>query len=344
MKGKLKRNVILIIVFSVVLLVSAVLIYLFVFYDKTVATVDGIEVRQKEVDAYMNFVNSQSQDGESAQSEEELKTLEVNIIDSLIVIKLLEKYAEENNIAISRQEIDEQVETLSNTYNSEEDFESALKSMGIDRKFLEDYLKSQMISNKIYERITANVDVTDEEVKSYYDDNKEEFLVPAQIKASHILAVFPWIEDGSEETEEGRKEALDKIDMVEDKLKDGEDFEELARQYSDDQTTAENGGDLGYVSEGQMVEEFDRALFLLDEGETSDIVETIYGFHIIKAFDRKEEYYQDFKEIEEDLKIYLVDSYKSEEWINFIYLLIEKVDIKYFTDVEGTLDRDQEEE
>jgi foldase protein PrsA len=322
----------------------SVSVLLFTGCNKTLAQVDGLEVKQSEVDAYMNFINSQSQDGDLAQSEEELKTLEVNIIDSLIVIKLLEKYAEENNIAVSSQEIDEQIEALSDTYNSEEDFKSALKSMGIDREFLEDYLRNQMISNKIYEKITANVDVTDEEVKSYYDDNKEEFLVPAQIKASHILAMFPWIEDGSEETEEGRKEALDKIEMVEDKLKDGEDFEVLARQYSDDQTTAENGGDLGYVSEGQMVEGFDRALFLLDEGETSGIVETIYGFHIIKAFERKEEYYQDFKEIEEDLKTYLVDSHKSEEWINFIYSLIEKVDIEYFTDVEGTLDSNQEEE
>jgi foldase protein PrsA len=344
LKGKLKRNVILIIVFSVVLLVSATLIYLFVFYSKTVATVDGIEVKQKEVDAYMNFISSQSQDGELAENEEELKILEVNIIDSLIVIKLLEKYAEENNINVSDQEVDEQVESLVDTYESEKDFESALKSMGIDRGFLKDYLRNQMISSEIYEKITADIEVTDQEAREYYNDNKEEFLVPAQIKASHILAMFPWVEDGSEETEEGREEARDRIEMIQDKLEDGEDFEELARLYSDDQSTAENGGDLGYISEGQMVEEFDQALFSLDEGETSGIIETVYGFHIIKAIDRKEEYYQDYEEIEEDLKIYLLDSHKSEEWINFIYSLIEKVNIEYFTDVEGTLDNNQEEE
>jgi len=323
---------------------TSISILLYTGCSKTLARVDGIEIKQKEVDIYMNFVNNQGQDGELAESEEELKTLEGNIVDSLIVIKLLKKYAEENNITVSSQEVDEQVESLISTYDSEKDFESALKSMGIDRGFLEDYLKSQIISNKIYEEVTADVEVTDQEVKQYYNDNKEKFLVPAQVKASHILALFPWVEDGSEETEEGRDEALDKIKMIEAKLENGEDFEELARQYSDDQSTAENGGDLGYVSEGQMVEEFDKALFLLDEGETSKIVETVYGFHIIKAFDRKEEYYQDFEEIEEDLKTYLLDSYKSQEWINFVYLLIEKVNIEYFTDVVGTLDHNQEEE
>jgi len=335
----LKKSVVFILI-----LMTSISILLYTGCSKTLARVDGIEIKQKEVDIYMNFVNNQGQDGELAESEEELKTLEGNIIDSLIVIKLLEKYAEENNITVSSQEVDEQVESLISTYDSEKDFESALKSMGIDRGFLEDYLKSQIISNKIYEEVTADVEVTDQEVKQYYNDNKEKFLVPAQVKASHILALFPWVEDGSEETKEGRDEALDKIKMIEAKLENGEDFEELARQYSDDQSTAENGGDLGYVSEGQMVEEFDKALFLLDEGETSKIVETVYGFHIIKAFDRKEEYYQDFEEIEEDLKTYLLDSYKSQEWINFVYLLIEKVNIEYFTDVVGTLDQNQEEE
>jgi len=335
----LKKSVVFILI-----LITSISILLYTGCSKTLARVDGIEIKQKEVDIYMNFVNNQGQGGELAESEEELKTLEVNIIDSLIVIKLLEKYAEENNITVSSQEVDEQVESLISTYDSEKDFESALKSMGIDRGFLEDYLKSQIISNRIYEKVTVDVEVTEQEVKQYYDDNKEKFLVPAQVKASHILALFPWIEDGSEETEEGRDEALDKIKMIEDKLENGEDFEELARQYSDDQSNAENGGDLGYVSEGQMVEEFDKVLFSLDEGETSKIVETVYGFHIIKAFDRKEEYYQDFKEIEEDLKTYLLDSYKSQEWINFVYLLIEKVNIEYFTDVVGTLDYNQEEE
>jgi foldase protein PrsA len=344
LKGRSKRNVILITVFTVILLVSATLIYLFVFYNKTVATADGTEVKQKEVDAYMNYIKNQSQDGELAGNEEELKTLEADIIDLLIVTKLLEKYAEEKNITVSSQEVDEQVESLINTYESEKDFESALKIIGIDRRFFEEYLRSQMISSKIYEKITANIEVTDQEARKYYNDNKEEFLVPVQIKASHILAVFPWAKDGSEETEEGREEARDKIEMIQDKLEDGEDFEDLAQQYSDDQFTAENGGDMGYIKKGEKVEEFDRALFLLEDGETSGIVETALGFHIIKAFDHKEEYYQDYEEIEESLKTYLLNLHKSEEWIGFVYSLIEKVDVKYFTDIEGTLDDKQEEE
>jgi len=300
--------------------------------------VDGIEIKQKEVDVYMNSIKSQDTSGEITSDEEKLNALEADIIDSLIMIKLLEKYAEENNITVTDEEVNEQVKLLMDTYSSEKDFEKYLKEKGIDKRFLEGVLRSQLLSSKIYSKVTAGVIVTDQEVKQYYEDNKNTFfLVPVRVKASHILAIFPLVEDNSEETEEGREEALEKIKMVEDKLKDGGDFEDLARQYSDDGKSGENGGDLGYISKGQMVEEFDKTLFSLDVGEVSEIVETEYGFHIIKATDYEEEYIQEFNEVEESINTYLLNLQKAEKWEDFIFSLIEKVNIEYFTDVEGTL-------
>ena len=337
MNRKLKSNIIIIGAVVAVLVISA-LVYFFVFYNKTVAAADGIEVKQKEVDVYMNFLKSQDTNVELPTDEEGLKSLEANIIDSLIVMKLLENYAEENDITVTGEEIDEQMKAALGNYSSEKDFETALKSMGINRKFLEDYFKSQLISNKIYNIVAADVSVTDDEVRQYYDDNKAtQFLVPARVEASHILAIFPWVKDSSEETQQGRDEALAKIEMIQEKLNEGEDFAEVARQYSDDTPSAENGGELGFISEGQMVEEFDKALFALDVGEVSGIVETEYGFHIIKATGYEKEYIQEFSEVEEAIDTYLLNLHKMEVWENFIYSLIEKIDIQYFTDVEGTL-------
>ena len=329
----MKRSVI-----CIVVLLIFVFVFLFAGCSKTVAKVDGIEIKQKEVDAYMNSIKSQDTSGEITSDEEELNALEADIIDSLIIIKLLEKYAEENNITVTDEEVNEQVKLLMDTYSSEKDFEKYLKEKGIDKRFLEGVLRSQLLSSKIYNKVTADVIVTEEEVKQYYEDNKNTlFLVPARVKASHILVMFPWKEDNSEETQEGREETLEKIKVVEDKLKDGGDFEDLARQYSDDGTSGENGGDLGYISKDQMVEEFDKALFSLDVGEVSEIVETEYGFHIIKATDREEEYIQKFDEVEEYINTYLLNLHKAEKWEDFIFSLIEEVNIKYFTDVEGTL-------
>ena len=315
-----------------------IFVFLFAGCSKTVARADGIEIKQNEVDVYMNFLKSQDTGGELPTDEEGLKTLEANIVDSLIVMKLLEKYAEENDIAVTSKEVDEQMELLRDQYPSEEDFEKDLEAKGIAKKFLENYFRSQLLSSKIFDVATVDATVTEDEVRKYYEDNKNtQFLVPARIKANHILAMFPWIKDNSEETQEGREEALSKIEMVQEKLKDGGDFEDLARQYSDDTTSAENGGDLGFVSKGQMVEEFDKVLFALDVGEVSGIVETEYGFHIIKATDYEKEYIQKFSEVEESINTYLLNLHKIEIWEDFIFSLIEKVNIEYFTDVEGTL-------
>jgi len=324
-----------------------VFVFLFAGCSKTVVRVDGIEIKQKEVDTYINFYKKQSTSSELTGDEEELKTLEASIIDSLIVTKLLEKYAEENNITVSSEEVDKQIKLIIDSYSSEEDFKKGLKDMGIDRKFLENYFRSLMLGSKIFDVVTADVIVTGQEIKQYYDDNKKTlFVVPARVKASHILAIFPWVEDNSEETEEteeGRKEALEEIKMVEDKLKNGVDFEVLARQYSDDSASAASGGDLGYISKGQMIEEFEEALFSLDVGEVSEIVETKYGFHIIKVFDRQEEYIQKFDEVEESINTYLLNLHKMEKWEDFIFLLMEEVNIEYFKDVEGTLNSIEEE-
>ncbi len=333
-----KRNIILITVSIAILLLIFVLVYFFGFYSKTVARVDGIKVKQKEVDVYMDFLKSQDTSGELPTDEEGLKTLEANIIDSLIVIKLLEKYAGENDITVTDQEVDERMELIEGTYSSEGDFEENLEASGISKEFLEDYLRNQLLSSKIYNAVTADVTVSEDEVKQYYEDNKNTvFLVPEKIRASHILAIFPWKKDGSEETQEGREEALSKIEMIQEKLENGEDFGDLALQYSDDTTSAEDGGDLGFISKGEMVEEFEEVLFALDVGETSGIVETEYGFHIIEATDYEEEHIQEFSEVEESINTYLLNLHKMEVWEDFIYSLIDKVSIEYFTDVEGTL-------
>jgi foldase protein PrsA len=337
LKIKLKKSYIYIII-SVVVVLAVLSVYFFVFYSKTVAVVDGIKIKQKEVDIYVDLLKKQDTTGELASDEEQLKTLESSVIDSLIVFRLFEEYAEENDIAVTDEEVDEQIKSIVDSYESEDKFNEALKENGMSKEFFEVYMKRQLISNKIYDKVTSGIAVTDGEVEKYYEDNRETaFLVPESLKAGHILAMFPWKKDNSGETEEGREEAKEKIEIVEEKLKNGADFEELARQYSDDTSTAENGGDLGYISKGQMVEEFDKALFSLDIGEVSDIVETEYGFHIIKVYDRAEEYIQEFNEVKELISSYLLSLYEESKWEDFVYSLIEAADIEYLTDVEGTL-------
>ena len=163
------------------------------------------------------------------------------------------------------------------------------------------------------------------------------FKVPEKMKVSHILAIFPWMENDVEETEKGKNEAKDKIESIMEKIENGEDFEKLAFEYSDDIATGENGGDLGYISVGQMVKEFEEAAFALEVDEISIIIETVYGYHIIKAIDFQEEYIKDIEEVENTISEYLLNQLKTTKWEDFILSLIEAADIEYLTDNDGAL-------
>lgn len=305
----------------------------------TVATVNGIAIKQSEVDAYISFILVQDPEGTANLSEEERADLEVNIIDSLLVVKLLEQYAEENGIAATQGEIDEQMNAIVASYPSEGDFESDLKEKDIDREFLEYELTSQILRTKIYTDVTASIITTDELTKEYYDENRETlFAIPSRVRVSHILSIFPWVEDTSlEENDKARENTKEKIEFVEKQLENGAEFGDIAREYSDDTATSGDGGDLGFITEGQMVEEFEKTAFLLKAGEVSGIIETQFGYHILKVFDREEERIQKYDEVKDGLSVYLSELKKAEKWEEFIMELIDNAEIEYLSEVDGTL-------
>ena len=307
--------------------------------SKTIATVNGISVKQDEVEAYVNFLLIQDPEANANLTDEERKDLEINIIDSLLVVKLLEQYAGDNNIVASQEEIDMQIDTIIASYASESEFESDLKNKNVDRKFLEYEIQNQILRNKIYSEATAEVMITEEQAEEYYEENKEEmFKIPVRIRVSHILSIFPWMKDQSiEENDQDREIARDKIEFVAEQLEKGAEFGDMAREYSDDTATSADGGDLGFITEGQMVEEFETAAFSLKPGEVSGIVETMFGYHIIQVFDKQEETIQGFEEIKEDISAYLSNQYKVEKWEEFIMALIKDADIQYLSGNEGNL-------
>ncbi|GAI32671.1 unnamed protein product, partial [marine sediment metagenome] len=115
-----------------------------------------------------------------------------------------------------------------------------------------------------------------EAVLQYYEENKEQLKSPEQIRVGHIVKHISW------QTDEAAAQNV--ITKAQDELKNGAVFETLAQKYSD---CPENGGDLGYITRGQMVEEFDDVVFNLDVGQTSNVFRTRFGFHIAKVYDRK---------------------------------------------------------
>ena len=137
----------------------------------------------------------------------------------------------------------------------------------------------ELIDQKVADKIV----IKDEETRAYYDGNPQSFRQPEQVKASHILIKVEPTAD-----EAAKIEARKKITEVQQKLKDGGDFAALAKEYSQGPSSAK-GGDLGYFRRGQMVGPFEDAAFSMKTNEVSDLVETRFGYHIIKVYDKKPE-------------------------------------------------------
>ncbi len=163
---------------------------------------------------------------------------------------------------------------LNEIINKEMLHQEALKK-GLDKtpdfqKKLEEFKKLTLVTELFQKEIMARAKISDQEVKAYYDQHKEEFTPTMQIKASHILV----------KTEDEAKKALAR-------LKKGEKFGDIAKAISIDPGSAKNSGDLGYFSKGQMVPEFEKAAADLNVGDISAPVKTQFGYHIIKVTDKK---------------------------------------------------------
>jgi peptidyl-prolyl cis-trans isomerase D len=148
------------------------------------------------------------------------------------------------------------------------------------------------------EELKHKIEVTKEEIERYYEQNKSLFLVPEERRASHILLRLA--EDASPDIiEQTEKKAED----IFKKAQAGEDFAELAKKYSEDEATAKEGGDLGFFQQGRMVPEFDSTVFSMSLGEISEPVKSQFGFHIIKLIDIRSPHFKPIDDIEVQTRI-----------------------------------------
>ena len=158
-----------------------------------------------------------------------------------------------------------------------------------------------MIQQLIKKEVDQKVEISDKESKTFYDTNPQLFQQPERVKASHILIK---VDEGA--PDEKKNEARKKIKEIQQKAQQGEDFAELAKNYSEG-PSAPRGGDLGFFGRGQMVKPFEEAAFGLEANETSDIVETRFGYHLIKVFEKEPAKQVAYAEVKDRIDKHLKD-------------------------------------
>jgi peptidyl-prolyl cis-trans isomerase D len=151
-------------------------------------------------------------------------------------------------------------------------------------------------------KMAAATTVTDQDLQAYYDQHRDEYRVPEQVKVSHILIKTPLPAPGAKEDEKAVADARAKAEGVLKEVKAGGDFAKLAEKYSDDPGSAKSGGELGWIGRGRTVPEFEKAAFSLGKGQTSDLVKSSYGFHIIHVEDKQAAHLKTLAEVKGEIE------------------------------------------
>ena len=261
---------------------------------KQIAVVNGVEITRaqfdKELSVHLQRVSRQGQQ----VSDEQMQALKKDILEGLIEREVLYQESHRAGIKIPDQKVDDQLADIKKRFPTEEDFKKALVGMNLTEAEVRSQIQRGLAIRELIDQKVANkIVITDEATQAYYTDNPKLFVQPEQVKASHILIkVEPTADDAT------KAAARKKINEIQQKLKGGGDFAELAKEYSEG-PSGPRGGDLGYFKRGQMVKPFEDAVFSMQINEVSDLVETRFGYHLIKVTDKKAEEtlpYADVKE------------------------------------------------
>ena len=282
--------------------------------NKVVATVGDTKLTEEKLRQKMEplfYIN-----GKTKMTDEEIDAYEASFKDYMTTTEVLYLEGKAEGIKVEKEDIENEysslMSSLEQTYKMTED--DLINKCKIPKEDIEKELEKELIA---VEYIGKAAEVTEKEAQSYYNKNKNEFL---KVRASHIL-IQNTDEDGNPVSDEQKKKNKEKAEEILKQAKEGVDFAQLAKEYSQD-TSSTNGGDLDFFGKGQMVEPFEKAAFSLKNGEIyPEIVETDYGYHIIKKTDEK---YDDFDTIKEEL----VYTLGYEKQSNILDDLMEKYNVE----------------
>jgi peptidyl-prolyl cis-trans isomerase C len=250
------------------------------------ARVNGRPVSRERLERYFeDYALEKRRNIAGIRSPEALKQLKREALDGLIEQELLWQETERRKVAASQQEVDAAMATLRSQFRSPEALRRRLERGGFTEQTYAEWVKRQLSIRQLVERdIISKVTVPDEEVHALYESRPDLFSHPERVRVRHILVkVEPGAAAGVRS--KARKAAESILARARRK---GADFAELARKHSQD-ATAPNGGDLGFITRGQMVAPFEEAAFGLKAGEISGLVETVFGYHVIKVEERRAE-------------------------------------------------------
>lgn len=270
---------------------------------KVLATVNGENITETEynerLQIYQLFYN-QALEGDHVKDQ---------VMAQLIEEKVIEQEAKKRNLKPADDATAKEIENLNrylenaNMYGSKAEVDKKLKELKLTRKDIEEFVKTLMLGQSLFDDFSKSLNVTDEEIQAYYNQHVDQYYSFDEevVAARHILV-----------SDEAKAKDLAA------QAKGGADFAELARKFSEDPGSASQGGYLGYFTADRMVEPFSKAAFAMKPGEISDPVKSEFGWHVIKVEDRRDAGIIPLEDVKEDVRDKALAEKKAEEFGKFL--------------------------
>jgi peptidyl-prolyl cis-trans isomerase C len=292
------------------------------------AIVNGTAISRKQYEQQLATIQQQYMMQGMQIPEERLPELKERVLESLIDQELLAQTARKSGMSADADLVDQQLSTIKDQFPSEEDYKAALSQQGIDEDALKkDISKAVLVQQFIMDRFGESSQVSEDEIRSFYDNNPDYFKQPEQVRASHIL-----FQAGKDATETELGDAKQKAEDALKRYNNGEEFSTLATELSEGPSAAQ-GGDLGFFGRSQMVKPFEDAVFSLDIGEVAGPVKTDFGYHLIKLTAKNEAGVRPFEQVKAEIVDHLGKLKLGEQVESFLNKEKEDADIRRLIEI-----------
>jgi peptidyl-prolyl cis-trans isomerase C len=265
------------------------------------AKVNGVGISNETLERnYEEYLRENNVNVAGIRYPDRVTAMRRETVDLLINQELLWQAAQKQGIVATPEEVTRALDDMQAQFRDEDAFLSKLAIEGYTMESYRAHLKRLVSARNYLDKLSAEVAVSDAEVHAFYTENPDKFRLPEQLRARHILIkLSPGADDEAQQAARGKMAGI----MTE--VHNGGDFADLASQYSED-TSAAQGGDLGFFARGQMVKPFEEAAFRLQPGKLSTVVETPFGLHLIKVENRLPARTVPEDQVREQIKEYLL--------------------------------------
>lgn len=254
---------------SAAVLLAAVVVAMAGRSPEAVATVNGEAITKDEL--YQRLVQQNGQ----------------QVLDQMITERLIDQEAKKKGVTVTPADVDREIQRIKSQFASDDEFQQALAYNGMTE---DDLRASARLNLEIRGILAPTIHVTDAGLQDFFQKNHDRYDQPEQVRASHILV-----------------DTQEKAAQIKDELAHGAKFADLAKKYSLDTTTKDQGGELGWFTRGKMTPAFEDAAFKLQVGQVSDPVQTEYGWHLILLEERKPAVAAKFEDVKDRVRQDYID-------------------------------------